>query len=183
MDSLAIQLANGTNGPASDLAYGGDIGIEQTSRSLRGEQWGYLQWTRKEVESIEPLLSGNGFQAQLKTGFEATEEALRSLGAGRTSPRILHLATHGFFFPDPEINNQYVATLPEVKEQSDDSGPAVAELEPAFKLSDHPMIRSGLILAGGNYAWQGNPRHRKYGRRHPHGLRNQSNGLIKHGNW
>ena len=26
--------------------------------------------------------------------------------------------------------------------------------EPVFKLSDHPMIRSGLILAGANYAWK-----------------------------
>ena len=26
--------------------------------------------------------------------------------------------------------------------------------EPVFKLSDHPMIRSGLILAGANHAWK-----------------------------
>ncbi|HRG34594.1 MAG TPA: CHAT domain-containing protein, partial [Saprospiraceae bacterium] len=27
--------------------------------------------------------------------------------------------------------------------------------EPIFKISDHPMLRSGLIMAGGNAAWQG----------------------------
>lgn len=26
--------------------------------------------------------------------------------------------------------------------------------EPIFKISEHPMMRSGLILAGGNHAWK-----------------------------
>ncbi len=29
-----------------------------------------------------------------------------------------------------------------------------SEREPVFRLSDHPMIRSGLVLAGANYAWR-----------------------------
>ncbi|MBP6185625.1 MAG: CHAT domain-containing protein, partial [Saprospiraceae bacterium] len=53
------------------------------------------------------------------------------------SPRVLHIATHGFFFPDPV-----------------DKILTSREGEPVFKWSDNPMIRSGLILAGGNYAWQ-----------------------------
>jgi len=58
------------------------------------------------------------------------------------SPRVLHLATHGFFFPDPEKTSAMFET-----------SPTLGAAEPVFKISDHPMIRSGLLLAGGNHAW------------------------------
>jgi CHAT domain-containing protein len=45
------------------------------------------------------------------------------------------VATHGFFFPDPK------------------EGKSGGE-EKVFKVSDNPMIRSGLVLAGGNQAWK-----------------------------
>jgi CHAT domain-containing protein len=65
---------------------------------------------------------------------------LQSIGQGKTSPRILHIATHGFFFPDPQDT---------LKSRQRSSGE-----EPVFKLSDNPMIRSGLLLAGANHAWK-----------------------------
>jgi CHAT domain-containing protein len=55
------------------------------------------------------------------------------------SPQVIHLATHGYFFPDTKNRD-------EVRGMRDD--------EPVFKTSDQPMIRSGLILAGGNHAWK-----------------------------
>ena len=59
------------------------------------------------------------------------------------SPRVLHIATHGFFFPDPQ------------EEMSFDYDEGSSQL--VFKLSDHPMIRSGLVLARANHVWEGNP--------------------------
>ena len=108
-----------------------------TDRSLRGGSWDYLKWTQKEATNIQQLLSNNGYHSSLLGGHNATEESFKQMGVKAASPRILHLATHGFFFPDP------VDTL---KHRRD---------EPIFKLSDHPMIRSGLILAGANRVWQG----------------------------
>jgi len=78
-------------------------------------------------------------QTRLKKGHEATEESFKNIGTNNSaSPRILHIATHGYFFNDPKLN----------------SG-SLSNSETVFKISDHPMLRSGLILAGGNLAWQG----------------------------
>jgi CHAT domain-containing protein/Flp pilus assembly protein TadD len=106
----------------------------------RGGSWSYLKWTEKEVERIGASLAAESFKVARLSGKEASEEALKSIGTQGPSPRILHIATHGFFFPDPEIAPSFRRGL--------------GEVEPVFKLSDNPMIRSGLILAGGNYAWQ-----------------------------
>jgi CHAT domain-containing protein/Tfp pilus assembly protein PilF len=106
----------------------------------RGGSWSYLKWTEKEVERIGASLAAESFKVARLSGKEASEEALKSIGTQGPSPRILHIATHGFFFPDPEI--------------APSSRRGLGEAEPVFKSSDNPMIRSGLILAGGNYAWQ-----------------------------
>jgi CHAT domain-containing protein len=76
---------------------------------------------------------------------DASEAFFKSLSASlkgdrKKSPRFLHLATHGFFFTDPAgMGNP-------------DAG--VRKSETVFQISAHPMIRSGLILSGGNFAWQ-----------------------------
>lgn len=58
------------------------------------------------------------------------------------SPRILHIATHGYFFPDPKLNVSGGVNI-------------FVRKRMVFKISDHPMMRSGLIMAGGNAAWKG----------------------------
>jgi CHAT domain-containing protein/Flp pilus assembly protein TadD len=106
--------------------------------TLRGGTWQYLHWTQKEAEVISSTLSKGGLKAEHRSGLEASEEGFKTMGQlKKPSPRVLHIATHGFFFPDPA---QKSATT--LDDQS------------VFKWSDNPMIRSGLILSGGNYAWQ-----------------------------
>ena len=130
MDSAAILpaepegLANRHRGPS----------FSQTDSALRGGTWKYLKYSDKEADNIQSLLQTAGFQAEVRKGYAATEEAFKLLGKGQPSPRILHVSTHGFFFPDPA---------------SPSEGPGGA-----FRASGHPMIRSGLILAGANHAWQ-----------------------------
>jgi CHAT domain-containing protein/tetratricopeptide (TPR) repeat protein len=110
-----------------------------TESGSRGGVWSYLKWTEREVERISTTLTTGGFKTSPLNGSDATEEAIKAIGTEGPSPRILHIATHGFFFPDPEATS---------------ASRGLGEAEPVFKLSDNPMIRSGLILAGGNYAWQ-----------------------------
>jgi CHAT domain-containing protein len=110
-----------------------------TESGSRGGVWSYLKWTEREVERISTTLTTGGFKTSPLIGSDATEEAIKAIGTEGPSPRILHIATHGFFFPDPEATS---------------ASRGLGEAEPVFKLSDNPMIRSGLILAGGNYAWQ-----------------------------
>ncbi len=121
----------------------GDFSFTSVDSTLRGGTWNYLAGTEREVNAIEKIMQTSGINTTLKKGNTATEEAFKNIGANNAaSPRILHIATHGYFFPDPKSNAK--------------SSGLSDEQESVFKISDHPMLRSGLILAGGNAAWQGN---------------------------
>lgn len=115
------------------------------SRSLpddidRGNIYQYLPGSKTEVENIGVLATGKNFKASVYTGWRATEESVKSL-SGLNSPAILHIATHGFFFPDPKIKpDKSIATEGRV-----------------FRQSDNPLIRSGLTMAGANYTWDNKP--------------------------
>lgn len=139
MDTTAIVAANSRYDASSLASRSRGLGLPQPDSTLRGDTWKYLSWTNIEVKAVETILAKAGMKAILRKEYEATEEAFKSIGVDSPSPRILHLATHGFFFPDPK--SRKVERL-------------VRDDEPAFKKSEHPMIRSGLLLAGGNFAWQ-----------------------------
>ncbi len=96
MDSTAIAPAEPG---ALALSYRGPS-FSQTDSSLRGGTWKYLKYSDKEADNIQSLLQTAGFQAEVRKGYAATEEAFKSLGRGLPSPRILHVSTHGFFFPE-----------------------------------------------------------------------------------
>jgi CHAT domain-containing protein len=121
----------------------GDLSFTSVDSTLRGGTWNYLAGTEREVNAIEKMMQTSGINSSLKKGYEATEEAFKNIGINNVpSPRILHIATHGYFFPDPKSTVKSVGLI--------------GEQESVFKISDHPMLRSGLIMAGGNAAWQGN---------------------------
>jgi len=115
------------------------ISFNHTDSTLRGDTWRYLKYSEKEVTNIQSQLQKAGYQEAVYKGFAATEEAFKQIGKDKPAPKIIHLSTHGFFFPD--VKNQ-PKTL------------RFGSEEPVFKISDNPMIRAGLILAGGNYAWK-----------------------------
>ncbi|MCK6695297.1 MAG: CHAT domain-containing protein, partial [Thermoanaerobaculia bacterium] len=135
MDSAAI-----ATGEPGEFAGHRGLSFSQTDSTLRSGTWKYLKYSEREADNIQAQLQQAGFQAGAHKGYAATEEAFKQLGKDRPSPRILHVSTHGFFFPDPESNLNSEIRNPQLS-------------EPVFKISDHPMIRSGLILAGANHAW------------------------------
>lgn len=106
-------------------------------------EFGYLAGTKKEVEQINKMAKQVGFKTTILDDTSATEESIKQLD-GRTTPYVLHLATHGFFFPDPkqEITNDIFAEHGKSK---------------IYKASDDPMMRSGLLLAGANNYWGKSP--------------------------
>jgi CHAT domain-containing protein len=119
-----------------------DVGPDITDNplALRGGEWNHLQGTIREITNIHELLLPHHWSVALYTDMDATEEQFKRLGDpldAAASPHLIHISTHGFFFPDP----------------SSGSTSTMASQDVAFKSADYPMIRSGLILAGGNYAW------------------------------
>lgn len=123
------------------LAAGNGMGFQIADRNLRNNSWQYLYWTDQEVTIIDSLLNQNNIQSTLLKGSDASEEAFRQMAFRSPSPTILHLATHGFFFSDPK--------------EGSSAGDSLNTSAPIFQQSIHPMIRSGLVIAGGNDTWSG----------------------------
>lgn len=112
--------------------------------SLRGESrsgWGYLPGTKAEVETLSDLFNSNNVKCSTFTGIYGNEESFKSLSG--TDASILHIATHGFYL---QANDTRKVTFFEKIMSDNLNGDAI----------DDPMKRSGLILSGGNLAWQGN---------------------------
>jgi hypothetical protein len=141
MDRANQPIASNRGMPSLDL---GSFYPPDSSQRKRGEEWRYLPGTLDESIEVNRMLRSAGFDPQLDTGYMATEERLNhrcGYGSKQQSPRILHLATHGFFYPDPKSEARSEIMRSEMS-------------EPVFRLSDDPMMRAGLLLAGAKYAWQ-----------------------------
>jgi len=97
--------------------------------------WPQLPGTGEEADLVEHTWDGFADYR----GARATESALKALHG----PKILHLATHGFFLPDE----------PPKPSQGPDGRamPApVAPQGPQPTGGENPLLRSGLALAGAN---------------------------------
>lgn len=105
---------------------------QNMDRAFLGNDWSSLQWTGREITEIASILQTSKATVEVYAESTASEVAFKQLGKTGPSPNILHLATHGYFFPDPKKG---------------------AKL--GFHSAEHPLIRSGLILAGANKAWNG----------------------------
>ena len=120
--------------------------------------WQYLPGTLSEKESIQKQLQKKKVVVTGFAGKEATEPAFKSMYADKgASPDILHISTHGFFYPDPE----------QVKKEKTDAierGGTAETGDVAFRgatgcatwqfvNNKNPMMRSGIALAGANRVW------------------------------
>jgi len=108
------------------------------SRSEKVGGWKELPGTADEIKNIKSLFDKNKINTSAFMQANATEEQFKSLSGN--APSIIHLATHGFFLPDPEKKRQ--------------EGFA-ADARNAFTLADDPLLRSGIVLSGANRVWGG----------------------------
>ncbi|HMZ45816.1 MAG TPA: CHAT domain-containing protein [Chitinophagaceae bacterium] len=99
--------------------------------------WATLPGTAEEIKNIGTLFSKKSIPQYVYTNTNASEENLKKLNDQNIS--IIHLATHGFF-------------LPKIKEtQQSISNSTTTNYNTAYD----PMLRSGIVLSGANYAWNG----------------------------
>lgn len=100
------------------------------SSANRSDPFSYLPGTLSEVNSIASSASGKAAVTRIVSN-EASEALFKKFSHG--SPEVLHIATHGFFFPDPEVTPQYDSNR--------------------FAMASNPLLRSGLVLAEANNNW------------------------------
>jgi CHAT domain-containing protein len=88
-----------------------------------------LPGAEKEVQEVGILLASNNWIVQEITGDQAGEDEIKSV----ESPRILHLATHGFFMEDEQFGRS-------------GSDKIITEFD--RDKPDNMMLKSGLLMAG-----------------------------------
>ncbi|MFO8068025.1 MAG: tetratricopeptide repeat protein [Bacteroidales bacterium] len=125
-------------------------GIDYTVDS-DDESWSYLPGTLSEVNNIKSIVKPIIDNTTAKTGIKATEENFKELAV---NSQILHIATHGFFFPDPATLQEIVTTEVKYEEVIFRAGsPGFGHRN--FVSNSNPLMRSGLVFAGVNDYWSG----------------------------
>ncbi len=105
--------------------------------------WQSLPGTQDEVQAIHNIIGKD--KAELFTGKKAMEETLMYWGV----PKILHLATHGFFLENRPIdfkNNNVINRGFSLQEPTDQ----IISPSPISVDTENPLLRSGIVLAGAN---------------------------------
>ena len=106
------------------------------SRSLSRGTWDLLPGTKEEVETIAEMLRGKGTSVYMLTQNDANEESFKAFDTH--APELIHIATHGFYFPPGEdLTSSFFNGLH------------------SYTKKDNSMLYSGLLFAGGNNAWTG----------------------------
>jgi CHAT domain-containing protein/Tfp pilus assembly protein PilF len=100
------------------------------SNDFANKSFDSLAATKAEAVAIKDILPN----FKMFLGKDATETAVKQLQA----PSILHLATHGFFLSDQEIN------------LSPSSSDLIGQPNPKVWQLENPLLRSGLALANIN---------------------------------
>ncbi|OPY55840.1 MAG: photosystem I assembly protein Ycf3 [Pelotomaculum sp. PtaU1.Bin035] len=113
----------------------------------RGKYFPPLPLTRREGKKVAERVSGMGLKVREFYGKKASKKQVKEVAA----PKILHIATHGFFLPDKErpVKMQLRGiidkrNMPEYIKSS------------IFKHNlENPLLRSGLVFAGVNIVLSG----------------------------
>lgn len=109
--------------------------------STMRDGWNRLVATNTEINSIAMTMQACGIEPTIYKLETGNEESFKAL-SGKKTP-IIHLATHGFFYKDEEAKTKtFFETL---------------DMNKNNYALDNSLKRSGLILAGAQKAWLGEP--------------------------
>lgn len=135
-----IALIGGVNYnylPGTKTVFSGESKQKGDAVELRNGM-NYLEGTKREVDAIQNTLKKGGWKTEYFTGDEATEDGV-AVSLGNTTMSVVHIATHGFAFPESTEVGSIDAN----------------DFKSNFRRNKNPMVRCGLLLAGGNWAWIG----------------------------
>ena len=111
------------------------------SSSNYGKKMDPLPGTKEEVVNISGLLNTSNWKVQTKSDKKAGEYEFKK-ELETKAPGVLHIATHGFAFPDEAKKESKLLDMNQTS---------------TYKVSEDPMVRCGLMLGGSNISWTGNP--------------------------
>ncbi|MGD0631237.1 MAG: CHAT domain-containing tetratricopeptide repeat protein [Terracidiphilus sp.] len=142
----AMEQLNLTTGPQSTDApslpkiaaeRAGDSGSSSSPTSALPP----LPGTGAEIQAIAGLMHQHGWQATVYTG----DQALKTVVGQAGSPRLIHLATHGFFLPDTVGTGEFVGDIRSIVQPNH------------YSAMNDPMLRSGLYFAAADRTLAGKP--------------------------
>ena len=97
----------------------------------------YLPGTLTEIDAVQNIGINAGMKVNVLKGKDATENSFKAMDMN-TGVAVIHLATHGYYFPEASV-----------LEKGNDFK------QNRFQQSIHPLLRSGVVLAGANFSWKG----------------------------
>ncbi len=115
-----------------------DHSFDWTRSKAAGGAWQYLAGSLDEVQGISGILDMKKRRHQTVTRENAREEHFKEVS--KMPSEIIHIATHGFFFPTDRAKKQ--------KRLQNLQG--TTQIDP-----DGTLKRSGLLFAGANTTWLG----------------------------
>ena len=137
MDSTAMLAQSRAYRSASNYRASRGFVADSTERG----SWAQLPNTVREINAIDGLLRKKRIKSAKYMQYVGTEESFKALSGKGIS--IIHLATHGFFYKDEEVKfKPFFESL---------------NMDQFNYRPDNSLKRSGLILAGGQRAWLGQP--------------------------
>ena len=109
-----------------------------------------MHWDQRYFERLRGART-EGVEVADALGVEPLlgDQVLKATIENARGPRILHLATHGFFLPDPRTAKRGPAAMTMTAGRD---GTSLFHVVP-----ENPLLRSGLALAGANRARRGLP--------------------------
>ena len=120
-----------------DLLVSRDLQQNWIDSLSRGWSVSSLPGTAIEVSNISNLMSKNNWEVTTYTEEEALEGKVKSV----SSPTVLHIATHGYFFEDVEKEKESPTRMMGIDSK---------------KATQNPLLRSGLLFAGAKNTLNGN---------------------------
>jgi CHAT domain-containing protein len=123
-------------------------GINYSTDSSEHQIWNYLEGTETEAQKIAALFAKKNLPSTFLSSASATEAEFKLLAS---QSNILHIATHGFFYPDPKV--ALAKIVPEEMESGEIAFRGRGFGYATFVENENPLMRSGLVFAGANNVW------------------------------
>jgi CHAT domain-containing protein/Tfp pilus assembly protein PilF len=123
-------------------------GVNYGGNADNPDSWSYLEGTLIETKKLVSIFEKYNANVNYFTGNKASEAAFKEKAP---ESDLLHIATHGFFFPDPEKVREEERKKTTKGEVEFRGGEGFGVL--SFKNNVNPLMRSGLVLAGANNVW------------------------------